>query len=252
VLQSQIEVLTPANADGTEAYDFTGSIFSQYVYGNAGNNRIDGGGGGDILVGRGGDDILVVRNAVDQIREDVGGGSDRVFAFVSWQLNAGAQVELITTDDNLGSAAINLHGNEFAQYVYGNAGDNTIGGGAGRDVLNGLGGHDQFLFDTALNTAFTASFASLGESANVDRIDGFGTDDKIALSGSQFGLTPGALPAGAFNTGTTATEADDRILYDVGSGALLFDADGAGGAAAQLIGYISGPFNLDASYIVVV
>ena len=77
-------------------------------------------------------------------------------------------------------------------------------------------------------------------------------DDKIALKGSLFGLTPGALPAGAFNTGTAATDADDRILYDSASQALLFDSDGTGEAAAQLIAFISNPFNFNSMFIVVV
>jgi len=249
---SEIEILTPEDEFGTDPYNFTGNGFAQYVYGNDGVNRLDGGGGGDVLVGRGGDDQLFIRNAADQIREDANDGSDRVFATVSWQLNAGAHVEKIATDNNLGTGAINLTGNEFAQYVYGNAGSHVVGGGGGRDVLNGLGGADTFLFNTALNTAFTSSFGSLADTANVDRIDEFAFDDKIALSGALFGLTPGTLSAGAFALGTTASEADDRILYDAATGALLFDADGAGGAAAQLFGFINGPFNLDSSYFVVV
>jgi len=249
---SEIEILTPEDEFGTDPFNFTGNGYAQYVYGNDGANRIDGGGGGDILVGRGGDDQLFVRNAADQIREDANDGADRVFASTSWQLNGGAQVEVIGTGDNLGTAAINLTGNEFAQYVYGNAGSNTIGGAGGKDVLNGLGGADSFLFNTALNTAFTSSFASLADTANVDRIDGFAADDKIALSGALFGLTPGALSAGAFAMGTTAGDADDRVLYDAATGAILFDADGAGGAAAQLLAYINGPFNLDSSFFIVV
>jgi len=248
----EIEILTPEDEFGIDPYNFTGNGFAQYVYGNDGSNLLDGAGGGDVLVGRGGDDQLFVRSAADQIREDANDGSDRVFAFTSWQLNAGAQVEKIATDNNLGTGAINLTGNEFAQYVYGNAGSNVVGGGGGRDVLNGLGGADKFLFNTALNTTFTGSFASLGETANVDRIDDFAADDKIALSSALFGLTPGTLSAGAFALGTTASEADDRILYDAATGALLFDADGAGGAAAQLFAFINGPFNMDSSYFVVV
>jgi Ca2+-binding RTX toxin-like protein len=249
---SEIEVMTPTDEFGTDPFNLTGNTFAQYVYGNDGANQIDGGGGGDVLVGRGGDDLLFVRNAADQIREEANDGFDRVLADTNWQLNANARVEMITTTDNLGTAEINLTGNEFAQYVYGNAGDNVIGGGGGRDVLNGLGGDDRFLFDTALNTAFTANFDGLVETANVDRIDGFGVDDKIALSGTLFGLTPGAPPAGAFNTGTTATEADDRILWDAASRALLFDPDGTGAQGAQLIAFLSAPFNLDSTFIVVV
>ena len=56
----------------------------------------------------------------------------------------------------------------------------------------------------------------------------------VTVDGSPVEYYPtdvGLSVAGAFNTGTAATQADDRIVYDSASGALLFDADGLGGAA---------------------
>ena len=249
---TEIEILATTDHTGVSRIDLEGNSMAQYVFGHAGVNRLGGGGGGDVLTGYTGDDLYDIVNSRDEIRELAGGGSDRLYATVSYVLNEAAQIEIVSTRDNLATTAINLTGNEFAQYVYGNAGSNTLGGAGGRDVLDGLGGSDLFLFNTALNTGFTASFYTLGESANVDRIDNFGIDDKIVLQGSLFGLTPGALPAGAFNTGTTATQADDRILWDGASGALLFDSDGTGASAAQLIAFISNPFSLDSTYIAVI
>jgi len=48
------------------------------------------------------------------------------------------------------------------------------------------------------------------------------------------GLAAGTLAPGALNLGSSASEADDRILYDPTSGALYFDHDGSGGTYAAV------------------
>jgi Ca2+-binding RTX toxin-like protein len=86
----------------------------------------------------------------------------------------------------------------------------------------GRAGNDIFAFTTALGAG------------NVDQVGDFvaGTD-KVQLENAIFtGLAAGALPAGAFVTGTAAADASDRIIYNNATGALLFDVDGVGGAAA--------------------
>ena len=44
----------------------------------------------------------------------------------------------------------------------------------------------------------------------------------------------GVLAAGRCVTGTAAVDATDRIIYDSVTGKLFYDADGSGGAAAQV------------------
>ena len=63
-----------------------------------------------------------------------------------------------------------------------------------------------------------------------DRLD----DDEILLTQSVFTAAggPGTLAAGAFFIGASAAAADDRIIYNSGTGALLYDSDGNGAAAA--------------------
>ncbi len=113
-------------------------------------------------------------------------------------------------------------GNAFNNRLNGGDGGDSMNGGGSSDTLNGGNGQDSFVFDTALGAA------------NVDTILTFITaDDTIVLENAIFAaLGVGVLAAGAFNTGAAATQADDRIIFDGVSKALLYDADGVGGAAA--------------------
>jgi Ca2+-binding RTX toxin-like protein len=239
----QVERLTTAHNAGTAAIDLTGNALANLIYGNAGANMLDGAGGADALVGFGGDDWYFVDNAADMVNEGAGGGAnDRIFASVSYTQGAGVQVERLTTADTNATAAINLTGNELANTIYGNAGANVLDGKAGADALVGLAGADTFRFTTALG------------GGNIDAIGGYSVaDDTIQLDNAVFlGLAPGALGAGAFNTGSAASQADDRVIYNSATGALLFDADGAGGAAAVQFAALAAGLALTASDFVVI
>jgi Ca2+-binding RTX toxin-like protein len=121
------------------------------------------------------------------------------------------------------TAAINLTGNANGNVVRGAAGNNRLNGGDGRDDLIGLGGQDQFLFDTALNAA-----------TNVDRIVDFNVaDDTIVLENAIFSVfAAGPLAAERFIIGPAALDANDNIIYNSTTGALLYDSDGNGAGAA--------------------
>ena len=178
---SHVEMLTTDDNLATAAIDLTGNALSQYVYGNAGANTLDGNGGGDVMYGLEGDDRFFIRNAADRVVEFAGGGVDRVLAAASFTLDAGSEVEMITTTDNFGTSGINLTGNELSQYLYGNAGANEIDGGGGGDVMYGFGGDDRFYtshpadrvvestgggFDRVLaGASFTLEAGSVGGSA---------------------------------------------------------------------------------------
>jgi len=239
---SEVEIFTTVDNLATTAINLTGNALSQYLYGNAGANILDGGGGGDVLVGLDGDDSYYVRNIADRAVEAAGGGTDRVFAAASFTLEAGSQVEIFTTIDNVATTAIDITGNELSQYLYGNAGANMLDGKGGADVMTGFAGADTFSFTRPLGAG------------NVDRITDFASGvDKIALDDFIFvGLTPGALPAGAFHIGSTAGDADDRIIYDQTSGALYFDQDGNGAEAAVLFAILDGAPIISASDFAVI
>ena len=120
--------------------------------------------------------------------------------------------------------------------IRGGAGDDVVMGGAGRDWLSGGTGHDAFVFDTAPGPE------------NVDRILDFrSVDDVFRLDSSVFdGLEAGALDAESFVIGTAAVDGNDRIVYDRNSGALLFDADGYGGAAVIRFAIVTGGISVAA------
>ena len=90
---------------------------------------------------------------------------------------------------------------------------------------------------------------------NVDAIVDFGDGaDKIALDDAVFaGIgTPGSFNANAFVIGSSAQDADDRIIYNSANGTLSYDADGAGGAAATQFAYLIGTPTLSASDFTVI
>ena len=237
-----IETLATADNNATTAINLTGNALDNYVTGNAGANTLDGGTGADLLWGRGGDDSYFV-DGNDVVREDAGQGNDIVYARGSFVLGAGMSVEVLGTVDNSAATSINLTGNELNNYLTGNAGANVLDGGAGADQLFGRGGPDTFAFTSALGNG------------NVDHILDFmsGGLDRIALDDAVFaGLTPGALPQGAFAVGSSAQEADDRILYNPQTGQLFFDADGSGAGAAVLFAIVTPGTGLSPSDFMVI
>ncbi|WP_296166350.1 calcium-binding protein [uncultured Brevundimonas sp.] len=230
---TDVEVLSARDWAGTTPLSLTGNGLANEVYGNAGANFLDGRGGADILVGFGGNDTYVVDNAGDYVLESVGEGRDVVFTSTTYALAAGSEIEVLSTRDQSATTGIDLYGNAFANELAGNAGINRLDGGAGADTLTGFGGADLFTFTTALGNG------------NVDWITDFVHGvDRIGLDSAIFqGL--GAVTATNFVRGAVALDADDRILFDAATGAVLFDADGSGAGAAVQFATVSGASGLN-------
>ncbi|MDQ6434367.1 calcium-binding protein [Mesorhizobium sp. LHD-90] len=253
----EAELLRTTSNGGTAAINLTGNTLAQEIMGNAGKNIIHDGGAGlaDTLRGLGGDDTYRIFNAGDVIIETVTqGAADRVMSAVDYALNAGAHIELITTNGSTGTSGIDLTGNEVGQGLLGNAGANKLDGQGGDDTINGLSGNDTltggtgadvFVFSTALNA-----------STNVDKIIDFDvTDDAIHLENAVFTALAaiGSLDADLFkDVATSARDADDVVLYNSSSGGLFYDADGQGGAAAIKFASLSTGLNLTAADFVVI
>jgi serralysin len=232
-----IEVLQTTNAGLSGALNLSGNGIAQSIYGNAGINTLNGGVDAlkDTLIGYGGDDTYIINSAIDDIVEAAGGGTaDRVRATVSFVLGVGDNIEILETAHANLATAINLTGNEIVQSVTGNAGVNTLNGGLGNDTLTGLGGADNFLFNTAAGVA------------NMDIITDFNVAaDTIQLENAVFaglGAALGTLDTTMFKNLTTGGPVDvtDRILYNDATGALFYDSDGSGAAAAVQFATLTG------------
>ncbi|MGA0533064.1 M10 family metallopeptidase C-terminal domain-containing protein [Hansschlegelia sp. KR7-227] len=208
-LSDNVENLT---LTGDGRINGVGNALENRITGNGAANRLDGRGGADVMEGRGGGDVYVVNHRQDKVVEAVGGGTDRIESSVTFTLSANVENLTLT-----GGAKINGFGNAGKNAIVGNTAGNILDGGLGSDRLTGGRGADIFVFDDALGRT------------NVDLITDFSVkDDTIRIDNSIFfGLKTGALAGGAFAFGLEASDRLDRILYDKGSGALLFDRDGS-------------------------
>lgn len=104
-----------------------------------GYDTFDGRGGtvsGDVL-GGGGNDTYIIDDTKISLVENFDEGVDLVQSFVGWEL--GDNFENL---DLLGAGDINGNGNELANIINGNIGDNTLRGRSGGDTLDGKSGDD--------------------------------------------------------------------------------------------------------------
>ncbi len=195
----------------------------------------------DILRGGLGNDTYIINSAGDNIIELVGGGTgDRAKASVSFALAAGDNIEFLETANAALATLINLTGNEIAQTITGNAGANTLSGAGGNDLLTGGLGADTFLFNTTPNAT-----------TNRDVITDFNVAaDTIKLENAVFtfiGNQGFTLGSNLFKNLTTdgPVDADDRILYNDVTGAIFYDRDGNGAAAAIQFATLTGAPTVD-------
>jgi Ca2+-binding RTX toxin-like protein len=164
-----------------------GNAGANKLYGLDGNDVLKAGAGIDKMFGGTGDDIYYVDNYSDGVVENIGEGTDSVFASTNYKL--GANVEKLTLQGSAdlwgyGNGLDNtLTGNSGANKLYGLAGADILNGGAGSDWLEGGAGQDR-LSGGADNDSFVfrdGDFAGLTTST-CDEIKDFATGDKIRLS----------------------------------------------------------------------
>jgi hypothetical protein len=140
------------------------------------------------------------------------------------------------------SEADGLRGTPGNDLIDGQGGDDVIWAKNGSDVVSGGAGQDNFVFDTKPG------------SSNVDTILDFNPDDDIIrLNDSMFtALHEGKLAADNFVIGDEAKDSDDYIIYNDQTGALFYDADGSGSAAATQFAVIDNLAKIAASHFMVI
>jgi Ca2+-binding RTX toxin-like protein len=132
---------------------------------------------------------------------------------------------LVLAPDMSGPDAVNDN-------VLGTEGDNFILGSPGKDTMNGKGGNDRVTMREGQDT-----FIYDRPEGVTQFLDFNPQEDTIQVSAEGFGggLQPGTLNPDAFAT-SGATTPNTRFVYDDGTGALSFDADGSGSGKAIQIG----------------
>ena len=246
---------------GTAAINGTGNALANSITGNSAANVLDGGLGADTLIGGLGNDTYVLNNATDVVSDS--GGIDTITSTITRSLATYTTIENLTL---LGTAAINGTGNTLANRITGNSaanvldgglgadtligglGNDKLNGGVGLDTLSGGGGNDTFVFNTALNA--TTNRETI--------IDFVAINDVIHLENTGVGLfttlAAGALNAAFFkaNATGTATDANDRVVYNTTTGALIYDSNGnAAGGAVQFASLTTKPILTAADFLVI-
>ena len=256
---------TLSGGDGND--QLVGGLGADTLDGGIGNDILNGGAGNDVMRGGAGNDSYTVNanSTLDQVDEATtpgsgidAGGVDTINSSISYLLTSVSFVENLTLT---GTANIAGTGTNTANTITGNAGNNALAGaggndvlkgGLGNDVLTGGAGVDSFVFNTALNPATNLdTIKDWGAGGSTDKIL---LDDDIFLALGQV-LATTALDSTMFVVGTAAQDANDHIIYNQGTGALFYDADGLGGADQvqfATLGVSSHPALTAASFFVVI
>lgn len=180
-----------------------GGFADDLIYGNAGNDRLVGKTGDDSLFGSGGDDVIIAGSGDDLARGGAGhdtlsgnNGADQIFG------DSGIDTVYGGNGNDI------IFGGDSLDHLYGQGDDDEIAGGAGNDRIYGNNGNDQLL----------------GEQGN-DRLEG-GAGDDYLNGGTQadtvFGnLGADVLAADPLDNFADLDSPDDRFEFDTNGGSVF-------------------------------
>ena len=221
------------------------------------------------MVGGLGNDTYFVENANDVVIEKLNEGIDTVnskVTYISFEHIENIILTGTSAIDGIGNSQANMMtGNTAANWLSGGDGNDKLVGGNGSDTLWGGNNNDTLLGGTgndALNggrgndklDGGTGNNILTGEGGNdifkftttghIDTITDYSViSDTIQLENAVFkALTvSGTLAASHFKIGPKALDANDYVIYNSATGALIYDADGNGaGTAVQIATLVSG------------
>lgn len=214
--------------DGNDT--LVGNGGNDVLNGGADNDLLDGGLGNDKMAGGAGDDIYVINAAGDSIDEGVNndfGDEVRTVFAVDLRTFANGAIERATL---LGTASLNLTGNDRENVLIGNSGNNVLDGGLLGDIMIGGKGNDTYVVESSIDSVIeeanggidtilsTVGFDMTGHlnienitlqgSLNANAIGYFGNNVLIGNAGNN--LLDGAAGNDTMNGGA----GDDHYIVD--------------------------------------
>lgn len=220
---------TQINADGNS--------LNNTITGNSQANVINGQGGADTMIGGAGNDTYYADNAGDVITETSGNGTDTVLASASFALTAAADVEVLKTTSDTGTAAINLTGSNIINTITGNNGANRLDGGSSggdgvTDVLNGLLGNDTYVLGAGSDTVNDTGGVDTIESSITRTLASYATVENLTLTGSSNidatgNASANVLTGNSGNNVITGGAGNDTMVGGTGNDTFVFEANGA-------------------------
>lgn len=172
-LGADVENLTILSAAGAVG---TGNSLANVITGGDGDDHLNGGRGADILRGGAGNDSYRVDHPGDVVDEAGGGGIDTVETTVRYTLGAALENLVLR-----GTGAIAGTGNELANVMKGNIGNNTLIGLGGDDNLTGGNGDDKMLGGDG-NDVLSGGISQFGDHDMLR--GGLGDDTYIVFDGN--------------------------------------------------------------------
>ncbi len=181
--------------------------------------------GNDTIDGGAGEDLLIVSNNGDS--NDKG---------IISNFNATTNTGLITASNGRISyksiERLDITGTQYDDLIVGSNGNDTLKGNFGNDILTGGKGNDSLIGEAGTDT-----FAFNNFNEGIDSIDDFNTTNEliqVSAAGFGGGLSSGSLKANQFTIGASATTNQERFIYNIATGGLLFDLDGSASRFTQV------------------